>query len=95
MLAKFSLTYANLGRNYLSGSNTFTFFNKEKSHKHKGELCMNMVTGWNYLLKEMSSCGNSRAMETGRRADSVPGSGLLFLENSGKVSPAFSPISAL
>ena len=37
MLAKFVLTYTNIGRNYLSGSNMLKFFNKEKPNKHKGE----------------------------------------------------------
>lgn len=39
------------------------FFNKEKSNKHKSELCMKVVTDWNCLLKEMSSQGSSRAAE--------------------------------
>lgn len=63
MLAKFALTYANLGRNYLSGSNMFKFFNKEKPNKHKGELCMKLVTDGDHLLKEITSCGNSSATE--------------------------------
>lgn len=48
MLAKFVLTYANIGRNYLSGSNMLKFFNKEKPNKHK----------------EVSSVGNGDRLES-------------------------------
>ena len=45
------------------------FFNKEKSNKHKGEFCMKLVTDWNHLLKETTSCGNSSVTENVMHAE--------------------------
>lgn len=83
MLAKFVLTYANLGRNYLSGSNMFKFFNKEKSNKHKGEGCMKLVTDWNHLLEEITSWGNSGTTENIMRVDLPSCFWIIIVDNRG------------